>query len=148
MVLCAFETSRGGPAVGEIIGERFPAVNQNAAPLSNTLSTGRSCASRYNSDNPDTPADTQPAHTRSLHMPAPTSSVKTRHTKTNVLVKRLERQRQALDDQAELLVRAVAAHLLRHHLAQHGDHREAAVLQLLELLLGEDLQRDRVGVRG
>ena len=73
-------------------------------------------------------------------MPAPTSSVKARHTKTNVLVKRLERQRQALDDQAELLVRAVAAHLLRHHLAQHGDHREAAVLQLLELLLGEDLR--------
>mgnify|MGYP001291053014 CR=1 FL=1 len=71
-------------------------------------------------------------------MPAPTSSVKARHTKTNVLVKRLERQRQALDDQAELLVRAVAAHLLRHQLAQHGDHREAAVLQLLQLLVLED----------
>mgnify|MGYP004121769057 CR=1 FL=1 len=57
----------------------------------------------------------------------------------------LERQRQTLDDEAELLVRAVAADLLGHQLAQHRDHRQAAVLQLLELLLGEDLRRARFG---
>ena len=53
---------------------------------------------------------------------------------------RLEGQRQTLDDEAELLVRAVAADLLRHQLTKHRDHRKAAVLQLLQLLLGKDLR--------
>lgn len=42
-----------------------------------------------------------------------------------------------LDDRAELLVGALTGDLLGHELAKHGDHGEAAVLKLLELLLTE-----------
>merc|ERR1719217_2066858 len=51
----------------------------------------------------------------------------------------LEGQGERVGDGAELLVRAHAGDLLSHHLAEHGDHREASVLQLLELLLPEHL---------
>mmetsp|Transcript_43580 Transcript_43580/g.87209 ORF Transcript_43580/g.87209 Transcript_43580/m.87209 type:complete len:262 (-) Transcript_43580:8-793(-) len=50
----------------------------------------------------------------------------------------LSRKGERVDDRAELLVCAHARDLLRHKLAEHGDHREAAVLQLLELFLLED----------
>jgi hypothetical protein len=80
-------------------------------------------------------------------MPAPTSFVKEKAHQNKRLGQCLERQRQTLDDEAKLLVRAVAADLLRHHLTQHRDHRQAAVLQLLKLLLGEDLQRVRARAR-
>mmetsp|Transcript_11459 Transcript_11459/g.23316 ORF Transcript_11459/g.23316 Transcript_11459/m.23316 type:complete len:238 (-) Transcript_11459:30-743(-) len=51
----------------------------------------------------------------------------------------LKGQAETVGDQAELLVRAVAADLLRHHLAQDSNHGQTAVLQLLQLLLGEHL---------
>ena len=80
-------------------------------------------------------------------MPASTSSVNHPPKQTS-WSQCLERQRQTLDDEAELLVRAVAADLLRHQLTQHRDPGQAAVLQLLELLLGEDLRRVEVRVSG
>ena len=49
-----------------------------------------------------------------------------------------------LDNGAELLVGALSGDLLRHELAEHCDHREAAVLELLELLLTELLDRLRL----
>ncbi len=55
--------------------------------------------------------------------------------------------RRVLGAQAELLVGALAAHALRQQLAEDGDHGEAAVLELLQLLLLENL-RTRRGQRG
>merc|ERR1712172_126340 len=46
---------------------------------------------------------------------------------------------ESIDDRTKLLVRAHARDLLRHHLTQHRNHREAAVLELLQLLVLERL---------
>ena len=52
---------------------------------------------------------------------------------------------QVLDDDRQLLVGAEAAHLLRHQLAEHSNHGEAAVLELLQLLRLEDLRDTTCG---
>jgi len=46
----------------------------------------------------------------------------------------LGREGEGVDDRAELLICAHARNLLRHQLTEHSNHREPAVLQLLELL--------------